>query len=1120
MADPPRDPAEEAFAEFLDRVEAGEAADFEAVCAAHPAHAAALRRMHQRWLAMTRAFGEIAETTAPPPSPSVEALLQRLGAGAPRSDRYALGAEIARGGMGRIVQAWDQELRREVALKLQRSEPDDARAQRRFLEEAQIAAQLEHPGIVPIHELGLDADGRPFFSMQLVRGLDLGRVLERVREGDSEWSRTRVLHVLLRAGEAVAFAHSKGVVHRDLKPANIMVGRFHETYVMDWGLARAGDSTDRGLAGPDAAATDAGVASLRGAIAGEDADSPLLTRSGDVVGTPAYMAPEQAAGAATDARVDVYALGAILYHLLAGHMPYAEGGAVDADTILRRLAAGPPAPLPDDVPPELRAICERAMARAPDDRYPGMAALGDDLRSFLELRTVRAYATGRFAELQKWLARNRALAGSCLALLLALLAGAATATALWMQAEADRQRADASAAQLLTELDRSAFRSARLALQLDNSGDAADSLWRAHLQGRMPRATAWALRELAERDPYLVTLPLHEDLLPLAFAGSETLLVGAPDGRLQLREATTLLLRRELGETGPGLAAVAALDDAGQAVAGDRNGDLHWFDLAAGRRTARRAAHPGGVRQLLATGGSSFASGGADGRVLLWSDPAAEPRLLLAFPAAVTALALGPAGLGLVAADEQGEVAAATLAGDESFRRRVAGRQVMALVHGAEAHELWVGSTDHTIRRIWLDDREPDRIVPTRNGSCRQLARDADGSLLASGWWRIDRLRAGADRPEPVALRGAMRMAPHPERRVLATSGATSGLGLLDLGAPHRRWLPGTGPTLADDGRTAATLVGDQAVVHDIAEGRVVARVPAARGALLQLSPAGDRLAIATLAPSRLRIVDMATGIEAWAMDGPTEQAFLEACHWSPDGREVVGRTGSDRIERRDAATGALIAAYERPGASWLRVCHSADGRWLAAIRRRSSTVLRVDLATGQQTEVEFVVERPGQLAGSVSAVALSADGSRLAVGTWQGQVLLRRADGTTDEIAAHGGTIWSLCFADDDDGLLFTAGGAQGIAAWDLDTLECCFQAVRDQATRLQLSRDGNTLACQTPDGPLVVDLAYRQRHVAGNLEFQFDRQRRKVAIPPARERELRQWLAAEQSRPWPRWR
>jgi serine/threonine-protein kinase len=364
---PDDDPtAEVLFAGFLDRIDAGEPADVEELCRRHPAHAMVLRRMHAHWAALSEAFQQISRDGSGAPgaaSPSLSDLSARIGATGGRLARYSMRAEIARGAMGRIVRAWDEELRREVALKIQRGPLADARVRRRFLEEAQIVAQLDHPGIVPIHEVGVDVEGRPFFAMQLVRGHDLDKVLAALKAGDPQWPLARVLGVMNRVCDAMAFAHERGVVHRDLKPANIMVGRFGEAYVMDWGLAHV---SGRG------AASDAGaaVATVRQDIAAEEGHSPLLTSLGDVIGTPAYMAPEQAAGdGAVTTAVDVYSLGAILYHALAGEMPYATH-AQSADAMLAAVRNGPPLPLPDDVPPELRAIQMRAMARPPTGTRP------------------------------------------------------------------------------------------------------------------------------------------------------------------------------------------------------------------------------------------------------------------------------------------------------------------------------------------------------------------------------------------------------------------------------------------------------------------------------------------------------------------------------------------------------------------------------------------------------------------------------------------------------------------------------------------------------------------------------------------------------------------------------
>jgi tetratricopeptide (TPR) repeat protein len=315
-------------------------------------------------------------------------------------DRYELGAEIARGGGGRIVAARDRRLSRKVALKVPLVA--DGEAGRRFEREALVTARLQHPGIVPVYEAGRLPTGESFYAMKLVAGRSLR---DAIAELATARDRMALLPQLIAVAEAIAYAHARGVVHRDLKPSNVLVGELGETVVIDWGLAKdltlpadpeVGDEPRPG--GPDE-----------------------MTRAGAVMGTPAYMAPEQARGIVVDERADVWALGAMLYHLLAGRPPY-EGAS--ATEVVDKVRLGPPPPLAEqepDAPPDLVAIATRAMARDPHDRYPGAAEVAADLRRFETGQLVGAHRYTTRERIGRWLRRHRAVVTMAAAAALSLL---------------------------------------------------------------------------------------------------------------------------------------------------------------------------------------------------------------------------------------------------------------------------------------------------------------------------------------------------------------------------------------------------------------------------------------------------------------------------------------------------------------------------------------------------------------------------------------------------------------------------------------------------------------------------------------------------------------------------
>lgn len=294
--------------------------------------------------------------------------------------RIRVRGEVGRGAMGQVLLGFDTKLRREMALKVTHLPRGEIPRQllARFVEEAQVNAQLEHPNIVPVHDLGLDPNGRAYFSMKLVRGRSLEEILMARLAGDqgtlAEFGLRRLLDIFLQVCLAMEYAHARGVIHRDLKPANVMVGDFGEVSVMDWGVAKlkdmaAGVSTEAEAFAAEQELFESSPVSTPGPVTSVRAETKAWqTHDGAVLGTPHYMAPEQAKGLAVDERSDLYSLGVMLYEILCGQVPFDHE---DAAVVVNRVILENPKPpsLHDPhVPPALETLVMRLLAKEPRDR--------------------------------------------------------------------------------------------------------------------------------------------------------------------------------------------------------------------------------------------------------------------------------------------------------------------------------------------------------------------------------------------------------------------------------------------------------------------------------------------------------------------------------------------------------------------------------------------------------------------------------------------------------------------------------------------------------------------------------------------------------------------------------
>lgn len=760
-------------------------------------------------------------------------------------DRYSSQGEHARGGLGRVLRARDHRLGRTVAIKelLRTSVAGEAR----FVREALVTARLQHPSIVPVHEAGRWPNGDPYYVMKLISGRSLKELI-RGRSALSE--RVALLPNVIAVAEAIAYAHSEGVIHRDIKPANVMIGEFGETVVVDWGIAR-----DRRVpAEPDDGAPES--------AAREDAGSATA----GVLGTPAYMSPEQAAGEDVDERTDVYALGALLYEVLAGVQPYAhtdapgEGGdSPDSGDVLARVLAGPPRPLEQmepAVPPELLAVVRKAMMRERGSRYAGAKAFAEDLKRYQTGKLVTAHQYSTLTLAKRWMWRNRALVLVVgLALAVVAVLGALGVNQVVEERNAARaERTQAEEATRITELKRLQLLMLQAKSSLDRDPTAAVAWLKTYPESGPAFGQIRAMIDEAEaRGVARHVFPLEDWGFGVAFSpkGGHLAAVGK-DGKVRLFDVSDGSSRVLATMAGPQHAVAFSPDGRAMAVGGQRGavavvplaepgaeplpmkGPVSPVQRVDKGEVVSIVFSPSGSRIVSIAGmglnqfqiwdaTSMKAIEGREGR----SNVSADGRLVVTF---------GPT--------DQVPVVIAVESGDRFTGPALSRPPIRVAVAGAELDTALIAATDLE-GEVWLLERGPRpawRVVGKHPSKIDNLQFSPSRRLVVTmGYDKTIRLMPTAAptaeaKPETRVLRGhddaIYMVAFSPDERIMVSAGDDATARVWDLEGGQSRALRGHeddvyAVALSPDGATVATIGLDSTARvwnTDVGGGRVLTR--------------------------------------------------------------------------------------------------------------------------------------------------------------------------------------------------------------------------------------------------------------------------------------------------------
>jgi eukaryotic-like serine/threonine-protein kinase len=1016
-------------------------------------------------------------------------------AAAPKGDRYQLLRPHAKGGLGEVFVALDRELHREVALKeIQPRYAADPGSRNRFLQEAEVTGRLEHPGIVPVYGLGTYSDGRPYYAMRLIQGETLKDAIVKLHAGRPGVTLRGLLTRFVAVCNAVAYAHSRGVLHRDLKPANVMLGKFGETLVVDWGLAKA--------VGHELARS-AGEGFEEATLLPHSGDSSVQTQLGSAIGTPAYMSPEQAAGrpGQLGPASDVYGLGATLYTLLTGRPPV-EGR--DPAEVLGRVRKGdwaPPRRVKGQTPPALDAVCRKAMALNAGDRYPTALALAADIEAWLADEPVAAYAEPRITRALRWMRRHqRAVAASSAALVMAAVglgAGVLLLTAANERERSLRTTAEGKEEEAREQRDEAQRRrdeawynlyvaSTNLAQREWENGN----LTHVHelLDQCVPRRPGD--KDLRGWEWHYLRRLCHGELRVLRGHAGEVLAVAySPDGARLATAGADGTVRVWDVASGKGLRVlsghrgevwgVAFSPDGTRLASAGRDGTVRVWGVAAGRELHVFRGHVGPVRAVAySPDGSRLASADEGGTIGLWDAATGGPLAQFSgHTADAYSVAFSPDGTRLASAGRDGTVRVwGVAAGRELhvFRGHVG--PVRAVAYSPDGSRLASAGDDGTIT-VWdVAQHGQLRVLKGHLGWVYGLAYGPDGTRLASagldGTLRVWDAVSGQERH---VLRGhtgrAYGLAYGPDGTQLASAGLDGTARVWDTtGAPGLLVLKGhTGiverVAYSPDGTRLASTGQDGTVrIWDTAGGREVRRFKAHSGWVDGLAYSPDRTRLATgVGDGRVQVWDLVKGGDPRAFKA--HEGAVNAVAYSPDGTRLA-TVGSDGVLRIwDAAGGAELKVWKGQTGRLVSVAYSPGGRHLAWAG--DAGVVHVwDLVRDEEVRT---------LRGQVALLhlAYSPDGSLLGAAGRDGTVHVwdMVGEGPPRLFKGHTNEVNGLAFSPD-GARLATSGDDATVRIWDVARggEVCVLKHHKGEVDGVAFSPDGKRLASGGADGTILI--------------------------------------------------